>query len=255
VCSAQFLIDNSATMPYRRAALLIAAARINGFHHTPSFRPPKLRAASIGECDVTLPDETRDLVNAGAAPVDAAYAYELRFDGGCRGNPGPAGLGAVLYKDGATVWAGWCDVPDPATTNNVAEYSAFLFGCEALRRFKVDRVSILGDSKLVISQVKGDWQCREKHLIALRDRVRAALEGVDWTARNVPRAQNAVADALANHAMDSHTSGSCAPSSPSAPPPAAAGDRAAEKAAALAVVASLRALADAEERRIEEEYT
>ena len=235
-----------------RAALLIISA--HGFHHTPSFRPPKLRAASIGECDVSLPDETRDLVNAGAAPVDAAFAYELRFDGGCRGNPGPAGLGAVLYKDGATVWAGWCDVPDPATTNNVAEYSAFLFGCEALRRFKVDRVSILGDSKLVISQVKGDWQCREKHLIALRDRVRAALAGVDWTARNVPRAQNAVADALANHAMDSHTSGSCAPSSPSAPP-AAAGDRAAEKAAALAVVASLRALADAEEKRIEEEYT
>ena len=62
-------------------------------------------------------------------------------------------------------------------------------------------------------------------------------------------------DALANHAMDSHTSGSCAPSSPSAPPPAATGDRAAEKAAALAVVASLRALADAEEKRIEEEYT
>ena len=114
-------------MTYRRAALLIAAARINGFHHTPSLRRQKLRAASIGECDVSLPDETRDLVNAGAAPVDAAYAYELRFDGGCRGNPGPAGLGAVLYKDGATVWAGWCDVPDPATTNNVAEYSATLF--------------------------------------------------------------------------------------------------------------------------------
>ena len=236
-----------------RAALLIISA--HGFHHTPSLRRQKLRAASIGECDVSLPDETRDLVNAGAAPVDAAFAYEMRFDGGCRGNPGPAGLGAVLYKDGATVWAGWCDVPDPATTNNVAEYSAFLFGCEALRRFKVDRVSILGDSKLVISQVKGDWQCREKHLIALRDRVRAALTNIDWTARNVPRAANAVADALANHAMDSHTSGSCAPSSPSAPPPAAAGDRAAEKAAALAVVASLRALADAEEKRIEEEYT
>ena len=247
-------------MAYRWSALLVLAAENAALQYAPSPRSPRTqpRAASIGECDVTLPEETRALVNAGAAPVDAAYAYELRFDGGCRGNPGPAGLGAVLYKDGATVWAGWCDVPDPATTNNVAEYSALLFGCEALRRFRVERVSILGDSKLVISQVKGDWQCREKHLIALRDRVRAALEGVDWTARNVPRAANTVADALANHAMDSHTSGSCAPaaaSSSSAPSPAAAGDRAAEKAAALAVVASLRALADAEEKRIEEEYT
>jgi len=72
---AQFLIDNSATMPYRRAALLITAANIHGFHHTPSLRRPmNLRAASIGECDVTLPEETRALVNAGAAPVDAAYA-------------------------------------------------------------------------------------------------------------------------------------------------------------------------------------
>lgn len=267
-------------MAHRWTAVLLLAAEHAALQYAP--RPPRRtqrRAVRIGAGGSSLPDETRALVDAGEAPLDASYAYELRFDGGCRGNPGEGGAGAVLFKGGVAVWAGWCELPDPATTNNVAEYSAMLFGCEALSRMGVDRVSILGDSKLIISQVNGDWQTREPHLVALRDRIRATLKHFEWTATHIPRAQNMVADALANHAMDSRTSGSCAPAAPSpqavraaaelkrlhdafnaerdgsAPaPPAASDDRAAARRAALATVANLRAFADAEERRIGEEY-
>ena len=54
-----------------------------------------------------------------------AYAHELHFDGGCRGNPGCGGCGAIVTDaSGATLWAGWCFLPEASTTNNVAEYAA-----------------------------------------------------------------------------------------------------------------------------------
>ena len=61
----------------------------------------------------------------------------------------------MLTRRGKAVWAGWCYLPDPATTNNVAEYSALLFGCDALEKYGVATCGLVGDSKLVARGVAG----------------------------------------------------------------------------------------------------
>ncbi|CAK8577887.1 unnamed protein product [Lathyrus sativus] len=78
--------------------------------------------------------------------------YTLRFDGACRGNPGPAGAGAVLFdKDGSVLYnfrqgLGY-------TTNNVAEYRALILGLQQAIMKGCNNIKVQGDSLLVISQV------------------------------------------------------------------------------------------------------
>ena len=137
-----------------------------------------------------------------------AWAYELYFDGGSRGNPGPGGCGAVLLKEGLAVWEGWSYLPEATTTNNQAEYVALFLGAKELKSRGVDGCVIKGDSKLVISQMKGEWRVRDKKLAVLKDRCAAELKGIDHTFEHVRRELNTVADALSNRAMDSKASGS-----------------------------------------------
>ena len=166
-----------------------------------------MAAAPLAEA----PEALRGLLAAGVAspPVHGAYAHELHFDGGCRGNPGCGGCGAIVTdaNSGATLWAGWCFLPEASTTNNVAEYAALVLGCEGLKALGLASCGLVGDSKLVVNQVNGDWRCRDARLSALRDRALGLLDGVDFAIAHVPRAANGHADALANHAMDTRSSG------------------------------------------------
>ena len=98
------------------------------------------------------------------------------FDGGCRGNPGPGGCGAVIAcaASGDVLWEGWCYLADATTTNNVAEYGALILGCAALGELpEVRHCAIYGDSKLIVNQVTGSWRARDERLAALH--ARAAL--------------------------------------------------------------------------------
>ncbi|QAY62956.1 bifunctional RNase H/acid phosphatase [Xylanimonas allomyrinae] len=136
-----------------------------------------------------------------AAPGVRALVVEA--DGGSRGNPGPAGYGA-LVRDAATgavlaERAGYLGV----TTNNVAEYTGLVEGLRAAHGIDPGaRVQVRMDSRLVVEQMTGAWQIRHDGLRAIATRARAAFpaEQVEYTW--VPRAQNAAADALANEAMD-----------------------------------------------------
>ncbi|WP_449385077.1 bifunctional RNase H/acid phosphatase [Cellulomonas soli] len=127
----------------------------------------------------------------------------VEADGGSRGNPGPAGYGA-LVRDAATgqVLAerhGFLGV----TTNNVAEYSALLAGVQAAVAIDPDaRLEVRMDSRLVVEQMRGAWKTKHEDMRRLGDRVRALVDvgQVTWTW--VPRAQNSAADLLANQAMD-----------------------------------------------------
>ena len=127
----------------------------------------------------------------------------VEADGGSRGNPGPAGWGA-LVRDAATGHvlaerAGFLGV----ATNNVAEYSGLVAGLEAARRIDPDAlVEVRMDSRLVVEQMSGRWQVRHADMRALADRARAVLPGDRVSYTWVERAQNSRADALANHAMD-----------------------------------------------------
>lgn len=134
----------------------------------------------------------------------------LRTDGACRGNPGPASIGAALYD--ATV-AG-SDRPDAAplatisaaigtTTNNVAEWKAVISGAELALELGATELLLLLDSKLVVEQVQARWRVRDEKLIPLRDEALLLLRRFSrWEARHVPRAQNGQADGLANEALD-----------------------------------------------------
>ncbi|MDT4941237.1 MAG: ribonuclease / adenosylcobalamin/alpha-ribazole phosphatase [Pseudonocardiales bacterium] len=127
----------------------------------------------------------------------------VEADGGSRGNPGPAGYGAVVL--------------DPATgevlaergegigeaTNNVAEYSGLIAGLTAAAELGARRVHVRMDSKLVVEQMNGRWQVKNEGLRPLA-RAAAALRqkfdevSFEW----IPREQNRHADRLANEAMD-----------------------------------------------------
>jgi len=134
--------------------------------------------------------------------LDEVVVY---FDGGSRGNPGPAAIGAVVLDGTSTPPARLAAVSERIgeTTNNVAEYRALIAGLEAASATPSRAVKVRGDSKLVIEQVTGRWKVKQAHLRPLCDRVRQLLAGYDDVdLAHVRREFNTDADALVNAALD-----------------------------------------------------
>ena len=137
--------------------------------------------------------------------ASARAVVMVHFDGGSRGNPGPAGIGAVVTDPSSHPPARLASVSEYIgdTTNNVAEYRALIAGLEAARAFPARAVEVRGDSKLVIEQVRGTWKVKQAHLRPLVDEVRRLLESYERvTLTHVPREQNTDADLLVNAALD-----------------------------------------------------
>ena len=126
----------------------------------------------------------------------------VHVDGGSRGNPGPAAIAAVLSDPEGNVVEERAEAIGHAT-NNVAEYRALLLGIDRARALGARELDIVGDSELIVRQVRGEYRVKDPALRELHARVAAALGGFDrWTIRNVPRADNARADGLVNGALD-----------------------------------------------------
>jgi probable phosphoglycerate mutase len=128
----------------------------------------------------------------------------VEADGGSRGNPGPAGYGALVRDaDSGRVLAERAASVGRAT-NNVAEYGGLVAGLQAaLDLDPTAEVEVRMDSKLVVEQMSGRWQIKHPDMrkLALQaQQIARRLGGVRYTW--VPRAQNGAADALANSAMD-----------------------------------------------------
>ncbi|MFF7943036.1 bifunctional RNase H/acid phosphatase [Nocardia gamkensis] len=130
----------------------------------------------------------------------------VEADGGSRGNPGPAGYGAVVYDAGhVRVLAEHREFLGIAT-NNVAEYRGLIAGLEAAAELGAESVLVRMDSKLVVEQMSGRWKIKHAALIPLADRARRIAAGFGRVTYNwIPRAQNSHADRLANEAMDEGT--------------------------------------------------
>jgi ribonuclease HI len=95
-----------------------------------------------------------------------------------------------------------------SATNNVAEYQALLLGIERARALGAGEIELVGDSELVVRQVRGEYRVKDAALQDLHARVREALEGFErWSIRNVPREENEHADRLVNEALDRDTAG------------------------------------------------
>ena len=133
----------------------------------------------------------------------------IEADGGSRGNPGPAGYGA-LVTDGQTgeVLAELHDSLG-VSTNNVAEYSGLVAGLRAAGELAPGAdVQVRMDSRLVVEQMSGRWQIKDANLRALAAAAREAsrqLGQISYTW--IPRAKNTRADRLANQAMDAAKDG------------------------------------------------
>jgi broad specificity phosphatase PhoE/ribonuclease HI len=127
----------------------------------------------------------------------------VEADGGSRGNPGPAGYGAVVRAaaTGEILLERYASLG--VNTNNVAEYSGLIAGLTAALELGATHVDVRMDSKLVVEQMSGRWQIKNPGLRPLAAQA-ATLVGrfqavtFDW----IPRERNKAADALANKAMD-----------------------------------------------------
>ena len=126
----------------------------------------------------------------------------INCDGAARGNPGPAGAGAIVVDEDGAILA---EVAEGLgeTTNNVAEYTAVIRGLEEAKRLGAHEVLLRSDSQLLINQLTARYRVKAPHLQPLHRRVRALLAAfakVDL--EHVPRERNVEADRLANLGVD-----------------------------------------------------
>ena len=135
-------------------------------------------------------------------PGKGGTRWVVCIDGGSRGNPGPAGAGAVVYDSGGRMITGR-GRPLGRATNNEAEYGGLLLGLELARDLGAKRLEIRADSELLVRQMNGEYRIRAGNLRELAERARSLLAGfVETGFVAVPRERNFRADRLANRAMD-----------------------------------------------------
>ena len=139
-------------------------------------------------------------------------------DGGARGNPGPAGFGALIQDDHGTVIAELSEFLG-IRTNNYAEYSGLLAVLAYAVEHGLKRLRVVSDSELMVKQIQGKYKVNSPDLKPLwqeaKNRI-AKLEGFEIS--HALRHKNKDADRLANEAMDRGMKRSPAPGQPAPPP-------------------------------------
>lgn len=131
-------------------------------------------------------------------------------DGACRGNPGPASIGVVLYAEGSDEPIAEISKTTGVSTNNVAEYKSLIAGLEKAKSICASRagwkdtpVTIRMDSELVVKQILGTYRVKNEGLRPLFEEARELfLSFPKRKIEHVPREKNKVADKLANEALD-----------------------------------------------------
>ncbi len=126
----------------------------------------------------------------------------LEFDGGSRGNPGPAGIGVVVRAQDGTPLITLGRFIGRAT-NNVAEYRALITAMEEAKKLGAKKIIIKGDSELIIKQMKGEYRVKHPDMKVLYAEAQSRLSEFDQaTIDHNLRDKNTLADKLANLAMD-----------------------------------------------------
>ena len=131
----------------------------------------------------------------------------IEADGGSRGNPGPAGSGAVLIDQDTGSILAEVALFIGIATNNVAEYRAVLAAVELANEIVPDaELLVRMDSKLVVEQMSGRWRIKNEGMQDLSTQMASSIGSRKITFEWIPREQNTKADALANEAMDAEAS-------------------------------------------------
>ena len=126
----------------------------------------------------------------------------LMADGAARGNPGPAGCGAVICDEKGAVVRELSRYLGHAT-NNVAEYEALLMGLEALIELKRNKIVVQSDSQLLVRQLNGEYRVKDEKLKVLYQRAAGLLRQFgSYRIVHVRRELNKAADRLANRGID-----------------------------------------------------
>ena len=126
----------------------------------------------------------------------------LQFDGGSRGNPGPAGIGVVVRAEDGTALVTLGRFIGHAT-NNVAEYRALITAMQEAKKLGAKKVVIRGDSELIVRQMNGQYRVKNADLKELYEEAQTVLSQFDQAKiEHNLRDKNTLADKLANLAMD-----------------------------------------------------
>ena len=127
--------------------------------------------------------------------------YTLFFDGCSKGNPGPCGIGAVIYEVNDSfieLWAGSKFLSNSAT-NNQSEYNALIMGLTKALELNISLLDVYGDSLLVIQQTNGKYKVSNAGLLPLHQKVmelKKQFQNITFT--HIPREKNVRADYLSN---------------------------------------------------------
>ena len=136
-----------------------------------------------------------------------AERFRAGFDGGSRGNPGPAAWGVVVLDPEGRAVEGFAGAIGRAT-NNVAEYTGLLEALALALAREADDVELLADSELVVKQIRGEYKVRHPDLIPLHaEAVRLIAKFRRFKIGHIPRAKNKDADKLVNRALNLVESG------------------------------------------------
>src|SRR5437764_1041648 len=120
-------------------------------------------------------------------------------DGGCLGNPGPAGIGVVIsgLAEGPVRIAKWIGRQD----NNVAEYAALMEALQYAVERKAQKLHVYSDSQVVVRQMTGEYECRSPRLYSLHWTCRKLARSLKFSISHVKREFNVEANRLAQSAL------------------------------------------------------
>lgn len=131
-----------------------------------------------------------------------AERFRAGFDGGSRGNPGPAAWGVVVLNAEGRAVEGFAGAIGRAT-NNVAEYNGLIEALSIAAERGAQDVELLADSELVVKQIRGEYKVRHPDLIPLHAEAIRRIRGFGrFKIAHVPREQNKLADKLVNRALN-----------------------------------------------------
>jgi ribonuclease HI len=126
---------------------------------------------------------------------------QMFCDGASRGNPGRASSAFWIQENGTILFEGGEDLG--IATNNVAEWSALLFGLKKAKEIGIKNMEVFLDSELVVKQIKGEYRVRNSVLFPIFQSVQSLLpffESLSFI--HIPRENNKKADAIANNILD-----------------------------------------------------
>ncbi|MCK4649265.1 reverse transcriptase-like protein [bacterium] len=170
--------------------------------------------SSFGEIREEFPQVTKediqaalfyamDLMRGEIIPLSGSKKRLVVYiDGASRGNPGPAGVGVIIYDEKKKLVDELCEYIGK-TTNNVAEYQALLVALERARSLGAETLTIYSDCELLVKQMAGEYRVKDKTLKDFYQRAKKSLGNfrkVDI--RHIVRGRNKGADRLANKGIN-----------------------------------------------------